>query len=222
MAVRQAFENLRNLFLTRICPGCGTGLAGLEGTLCSWCSLRLYRNTSAGSVSVPDGMRTHSVFQHCGLPREIIIRLKYMGERHLARCAAALMSEYSPVLPSANAMLVPVPTSRKRLRERGYNHAGLIALHLSRITGSGFEKLLKREERPPQVGLSVEERRANVEGAFSMRGRIDDGCEIWLVDDVMTTGSTLSEASRALFEGGADSVSAITLTYRDTLSVSMI
>ncbi len=164
----------------------------------------------------------HSVFAHRGLPREIVIRLKYRGERHLARCAAILMDEYSTVLPSADAVVVPVPASRKRLRERGYNHAGLIARHLAGITGSGFGKLLAREERPPQVGLSEEERRANVKGVFSIRDRVDYGREIWLVDDVMTTGSTLCEASRTLFEGGADSVSAITLTYRDTLSISMI
>ena len=222
MALLQAFENLRSLFLTRICPGCGTGLTGTEATLCSWCSLRLYRNRSTLSRLSAGGIRVHSVFAHMGLPREIVIRLKYRGERHLARCAAILMDGYSPVLPSEDALLVPIPASRKRLRERGYNHAGLIARHLAGITGSGFGKLLVREERHPQVGLSEKERRANVEGVFSIRNRLDCRREIWLVDDVMTTGSTLCEASRTLFEGGADSVSAITLTYRDTLSISMI
>jgi ComF family protein len=162
------------------------------------------------------------VFPHAGLPREIVLRLKYRGERHLAGCAARLILDYSPHLPSRDSTLVPVPASRQRLRERGYNQAGLLAKQLAGLTGSRFRELLRREDRPPQVGLGELERRENVSGAFSVAGGITDGCDVWLIDDVMTTGSTICEAAQVLADAGVRSVTALTLTYRDTLSGSII
>jgi ComF family protein len=155
------------------------------------------------------------VFTHSGLPREIVIRLKYRGERHLAGFAARLMFSHSPELPSAGSVLVPVPSSRSRLRERGYNQAGLLARHLSVLTGSSCCSCLERDDRPPQVGLDETDRRENVRGAFRA-SRVQAGCgEAWLIDDVMTTGSTVCDAARALAEAGVRGVRALALTYRD-------
>jgi ComF family protein len=222
MAVPEALENLRDLFLTRSCPGCGARLRERGRLLCGWCSLRLYP-PSAGRVFLSGaGIEAVSAFSHGGLPRELVIRLKYGGERHLAGCAARLIRERMDVLPGPGDLLVPVAASRERIRERGYDQAALMARQLARLTGSRLAALLEREDRPPQVGLPEEERRTNVSGAFSLARPLPEIEGLWLVDDVMTTGSTICDAARALRDGGAVSVAALTLTYRDTLSGSII
>ena len=222
MALSEALENLRDLFLIRSCPGCGARLRERDRLLCGWCSLRLYA-PSADRVHLHSaGVEATSAFSHSGLPRELVIRLKYGGERHLARCAAKLIRSGIDPLPGPGDFLVPVAASRERMRERGYDQAALIAGHLARLTGSRLARLLEREDRPPQVGLPEEERRRNVRGAFSLAKPLPEREGLWLIDDVMTTGSTICDAARALRDGGADSVGALTLTYRDTLSGSII
>jgi len=220
MALRTFSENLSGLFLKQQCPGCGCSLSRDDGYLCSWCSVRLYPATHISSHGV--GIRVFSIFLHQGIPRDLVIRLKYQGERYLASYAARLIMDHIHHVPDEGDVIVPIPASRRKARERGFNQAELIGRHLARLSGSDFRKLLSKEDRPAQVGLSEEERRKNVEGAFSVIGDVGCNGRIWLVDDVMTTGSTMDAASYALIAVGATRVSGITLTYRNDFSMYMI
>lgn len=141
-------------------------------------------------------------------------RLKFDGVRAAAAAAAAIMERHLGDWLGAARLLVPMPLSRIRLRERGFNQAGLICRHLSGLTGVPVGDLLQREHRPTQVGLGREERRRNVLGAYRCGGSPPEGGSICLVDDVMTTGSSLADAARALREAGAERVAGATLTYR--------
>jgi ComF family protein len=113
------------------------------------------------------------------------------------------------------AAVVPVPLSRKRRRERGYNQAELVARPVARIarlpllTGA----LVKPAERPPQSGLSAAARRRNARAAYQARlpARFE-GAHLLLVDDVFTTGATVEAASAALLGAGAASVDVLTLS----------
>jgi ComF family protein len=110
--------------------------------------------------------------------------------------------------------VIPVPLSRRRQRERGFNQAELVARAVSRETGIRLVRrvLAKTSERPPQAGLSAAARRKNAAGAYrarlpaSLRGKA-----VLLVDDVMTTGATADAAARALLRGGARAVDVLTL-----------
>ena len=94
-----------------------------------------------------------------------------------------------------------VPPDPKRLSERGYHPAELLAREVARAWGVGFRPLLaKKKATPPQVGRPREERQTAMEGLFSARAR-GQGESVLVVDDVITTGATASEAARAL--GGA-------------------
>jgi len=142
--------------------------------------------------------------------------LKYGGWPSLARDLGGRMAGLLvPVPPGSPApLVVPVPTTPGRLRARGYNQARLLAEEVARRAGGTLVDALSRADRGgSQVALQREERRANVQGAFSVRAEAAAsirGCEILLVDDVLTTGATASAAALSLSEGGATGVRLLT------------
>jgi ComF family protein len=109
--------------------------------------------------------------------------------------------------------VMPVPMSPERLRERGYNQAALLARGLADLAGLPFQSAGLRRVRhtASQVGLNVEARRANVQGAFAAEGQHVAGRRFILVDDICTTGATLAACAEALDEAGAAAVWGLTL-----------
>ena len=110
-------------------------------------------------------------------------------------------------------VVVPVPLGEKRMKERGYNQVALIAKPLSLSLGRIYHQaaLKRRRETKSQVGLSAVERRQNVHDAFIADSRIVRGKSVLLMDDVATTGATLSSGAEALLQAGASQVYAITV-----------
>jgi competence protein ComFC len=111
-------------------------------------------------------------------------------------------------------LIVPVPLHSKRNRERGYNQAALLARCLSRVTGiQHCESVLRRvRPTPSQVGLTDLERIRNLHRAFQCTDpKYVTGQRILLIDDVMTTGATVTSASETLLDGGASRVSVLTV-----------
>jgi len=109
------------------------------------------------------------------------------------------------------ALILPVPLSAARLRERGYNQAWQLARRVARRLGGQADArlLLRIRDTPHQLALPPQERAGNVRGAFAVEPRrLDElrGRRVAVVDDVMTTGSTLSEIARVLKAAGATSV----------------
>jgi ComF family protein len=108
--------------------------------------------------------------------------------------------------------LAPVPLHPRRLRERGFNQAKVLASCLDQGKLRA-DLLIRLKNNRPQVGLSGRERMANVRGVFALNLRYKaEGLRVLLVDDVWTTGATLRECARALKKAGAARVGAITLT----------
>lgn len=148
------------------------------------------------------------------------------------------MYKYGRVLPAANwfarrlvplvpqpaaDLLVPVPLSRERRRERGFNQSELMARRLARLAGLRCypAALIRRRETWSQAGLSREERERNVRGAFHVPDphRIN-GRRILLLDDVLTTGATVAACAAALKKAGAATVSVITVARADLLAAA--
>jgi ComF family protein len=109
--------------------------------------------------------------------------------------------------------LVPVPLHAARLRQRGFNQSLLLAQHAGRLLGIEVKDALIRTRRTDaQVNLGSEQRKINVAGAFAVQPRLPvAGLSVVLIDDVITTGSTLSACAKALRSAGATSVTAASL-----------
>ena len=110
-------------------------------------------------------------------------------------------------------IVVPIPLSLSRQSERGYNQAGLLAWPLALALGIYYQpKAISRiRETRPQVGLKAHERAENVKGAFSANEKLVEGKTILIIDDVTTTGATLSASAQAAIEAGAERVFGLTL-----------
>jgi ComF family protein len=130
----------------------------------------------------------------------------------MAAPLAQLLAEYLHSHPMIGEALVPVPLHPKRLRQRGYNQASLLAKELSKITGLPVEEdaLIRMQDVAPQArSKSAAERRQNVQHAFACNKDLT-GKQILLIDDVCTTGATLDACAIALKTTGATSVWALT------------
>ncbi|MHB8509978.1 MAG: ComF family protein [Candidatus Dormibacteria bacterium] len=148
------------------------------------------------------------VLRHEGPVRHAVQRLKYGDRPALADALAELWLEWSE-LPGGS--LVPVPLHAARLRHRGYNQAALLARALGRAQGREVvEGLARLRATEPQVGRGGEARRRALPGAFEWVGKLPPPGRVVLVDDVLTTGSTLLAAAAAL--GARSEVVAMALT----------
>ena len=169
--------------------------------------------------------------------RAAILQVKFnrrdrLGKR-LGDLLAALWLSTKELQEAELPILIPVPLHRRREHERGFNQAKLLAQGLSKKLSETWKRpgppvdsrsLIRIRATPPQTGLSVSARHENMRGVFVVRApeRIHDRTAI-LVDDVMTTGATLSACAAALKRAGASAVLAITLARAtpqlpDTLS----
>jgi ComF family protein len=145
---------------------------------------------------------------HGGALAEAIHRLKYEGHFELARPLGVLFE--AAVRPRAE-VLVPIPLHPRRLRERGFDQARLLANAMGARFGLRVAPLLRKvRETGPQVGRDRLSRERNVRGAFSADRRIQ-GLRVCLVDDVLTTGATASAAALACLAAGAARVEVRTL-----------
>lgn len=153
-----------------------------------------------------------------GSLQEAIHRWKYEGKTYLTPFFASWMAEGLNRYwePGSLDLLIPVPLHTRRLRERGFNQALLLAKDLSRRTGIPYRKtiLQKKKSTIPQVNLSRAEREKGLSGTFHVIEKEElSGLSVLLIDDVYTTGATVNECSKVLLKGGAERVDVLTLAH---------
>lgn len=159
-----------------------------------------------------DGIRSPFCFD--GAVRQAIHQLKYRNVKALAAPLAQMMGEFLVKNPLPVEVVVPVPLHPRRLRERGYNQASLLARELAKLGSMPLVEgmLVRLHDTPAQTRTqSAKERQSNVARAFSCRGRELEGKRILLIDDVCTSGATLDACARAVKAAGAASVWGLTL-----------
>lgn len=145
--------------------------------------------------------------------RQALHKLKYRRDMGLGDALAVPIAAFADALNWPLDMVVPVPLGMKRMQERGYNQVDLIARPLSLALSLDYQPgaLKRKRETISQVGLSAVERRENMQNAFSADASVVRGKTVLVMDDVSTTGSTLSSCSEALLQSGAKDVFALTV-----------
>lgn len=158
------------------------------------------------------GIAFHGLYK--GVLRDLILRLKFDGQLHLARALGTLLLNASGCLSAPDA-LVPVPQHDSRLRKRGYNQAHELAREVALQGRLPFcpQMLRRTTQQKAQEGLSALERRLNLQQAFQ-GNQAAAGAHIWLIDDVFTSGST-ARAAAALLHAGARSVQLLFVARTD-------
>lgn len=182
---------------------------------------------SAAALARPPAYnRARAVMRYDGVARDLVHDLKY-GDRHhgLRLFGRWLAMAAADLLPDAD-LLLPVPLARWRLWSRRFNQSALLAAALARRSGLAHDPLVLQRVRATQsqVGLSAEQRRRNVQGAFAVdptRAHLVYGRNILIVDDVITTGATVEAIARTLKRAGAARVDVVALArVTDAVTIS--
>jgi ComF family protein len=195
-----------SLFPPRCCL-CGFPGASLDLDLCAFCHADLPRNLAHAPGLVEPFRYEYPV-------DEMIRRLKYNGIVANARVLGVLLAqtarERAQPLPR---LLVPVPLHPAKLRERGFNQSNVLARYAGRVLEIPVAPAAVRRIRntQSQTSLDVSERHSNVRGAFALGGaralrRLLDAAHVAIVDDVVTTGSTVAELRGVLLTAGVRQV----------------
>jgi ComF family protein len=227
MAVPRALGVLLHALLPPLCVHCDEPLPSARPGVCRWCRATLRplppgcRRCSLprpGSPvdcgrcrGWPAGLTAVAAVRYAGAAESIVHALKYRGWTHLADLCAEAMAEAMARRAAHPDVLVPVPLHPARLRERGFNQSALLAASLGERMGIPVvDGLLRSRPTRSQVGLGRGARRRNLAAAFAARGGLRAGAAVCLVDDVATSGATLSAAAEALDAAGAGDVAAVT------------
>ncbi len=184
------------------CAGCGAADRGL----CPGCRAAL--DPQPRSIRLADGTSVTSALRYEGSVRHAILALKEQGRTDVARALARPLAAAIGTVVHGPVQLVAVPSSRASFRRRGFDPVAV----LLRGTGLGRSArvLAPSAARTEQKSLGRADRARNLPG--SMRATMPlDGRRFVLIDDVLTTGATITEAARALRDAGAEVVSAATL-----------
>ncbi|MBK8803128.1 MAG: ComF family protein [Fibrobacteres bacterium] len=204
----------REFLLPPVCCGCGRE-ASAGGVLCGMCREHSHR---ARSIPLcPAGLESIACGPEVVPPvRALVHALKYSGVRKAAQELVAIADQCvgEDFFPQGS-VLVPIPLHPHRQRERGYNQSELLARQWANLRGVRMERdwVRRIRETGTQTRLSASERAANLTGAFEPTDRFQPGLPIVLVDDVLTTGSTLSACASGLLARGASSVRGLCVAW---------
>lgn len=206
-----------------ICPDCLEKLPLIGDAFCSICGIPFVAGDKPHPCSrciknPPPYSAARAAFMHAGDIKELIHRFKYNGDTRLRRSLGLLTAEKLAKFAKESSadLIVPIPLHNKRLKNRGFNQALLLAEIFSKAWQIPLQRHLIKRTRltVPQVELGRKQRLSNLHDAFMVADqRLVAGKTIMLVDDVTTTGSTLWEASAVLKKAGARKVLAVTISH---------
>jgi ComF family protein len=203
-----------------LCPACWQGMDFIARPYCERLGTPFSTDPGHGLLSPkaiaepPAFGRARAAARYDGAARLLVHRLKYSDRLDLGTVMGRWMVRAGQEVLAGAELLVPVPLHRMRLFGRRFNQAGELAKAISRETGLpvAHEALKRVKATKSQVGLSAAERARNLSGAFRLAPGSKDalrGRRVVLIDDVMTTGSTLNSAANVLRRAGVAEVDAL-------------
>lgn len=212
--------------LHKVAPHPCFGCEKLGTVLCSNCK---YDITSepflgcilCGNVSL-DGLCAHHdvpickawvVSERVTVLKRVIDAYKFEFVKAAAHRLVDLLDDSLPILP-ANTVIVPIPTVSSHVRQRGYDHLNLLAQLFAARRSLVVGRLLERSSVKSQHTLTKVERKAEASSAFYIAGDVPTEAPLLVLDDIITTGSTVSSAAKVLAEAGAENIIVAALAYQ--------
>jgi ComF family protein len=216
-------EPLLNISRLPVCPDCLGAIGPVCGKVCSICGERVLTSYAVpdedGRMRCPVCRRIERPFERAiaygsydGGLRELVHLLKYNGVRPAAGVLGRMLAEtfvsLEPSFEQHEVLLIPVPLYKGKRRSRGFNQAEMIVRAAWKVYPGRLrlttDLLLRTRDTHSQIGLTSHQRRENMRGAFAVpRAAEVTGREVLLVDDVYTTGTTVSECAKVLRRAGA-------------------
>lgn len=193
-----------------ICTNCFVGISYETSSLCVACggvTFTSLTHTSCQKKYVIDGIFCGVVYK--GIIKKLVYQFKYPP--YLSDLQSTLgnllyesliqQEQFHKALQQ-KPIFIPIPLTKKRMKKRGYNQAGLLARFLSKKFQLPYKDLLiRKKETKPQYGLQKAARKENMQDAFAFSGKYVPEA-VFLVDDILTTGSTFAEAAKTLKKAG--------------------
>ena len=211
--LRGSFE----LLLPAICGACAQAVEPGQ-SLCTTCDGALPRFSGGAPPLLPASIECATATSYEGAVSDWMRRFKYPKRGFAGLDPAAKSVLRAWILEAAERtagerpeLVIPVALHARRLRARGFNPAALLAGALARDAGLRHDPtaLIRIRDTASQTGLDRRARRRNVTGAFRARRDLAGVTRVWLIDDVVTTGSTAAAAARALADAGARDITVV-------------
>ena len=206
-----------------LCGSCWREMPFNTDCACVRCGASLIGVTETAGAEHYDCIRNpppwaegRAVFRYQGLVRKMILELKHGDRSELAASSAAWMTQIAADMPTAITLVVPIPVHWQRFLQRKYNQAEVLAKHVAKHSGAEFKTDILRRPRKTVTLLQVNrsERFSILEIAFEINPDKTQEIKernIVLVDDMMTSGATLSAAAKTLQQAGAADISVLVL-----------
>ena len=215
-------EILPQQYLQTFCPACKEKIKFITGSLCPICGMAFFDSPAPDHLcgncleSKPYFSLARAVAIYETLILDAIHQFKYGRNISTGSALASFMAEFC--FPNFDftdySLILPVPLHIRRLRERGFNQALILAKAIEKKyqIPVNFSLLKRRKFTLTQTGLDKKEREKNIRGAFAVTGNAKiEGKNIILIDDVYTTGATINQCAKTLIKAGANKVAVLTL-----------
>lgn len=195
----------------------------IEAPFCARCGVPFASDYGGAAIcpsciaEPPDFDEARAALLYDDASHRMIVGYKHSDRTELTGLFAKWMARAGADMITRDSIITPTPLHRRRLLSRRYNQSALLAKAIARNAGAGLSSsdFIRKRQTPPQKELSREGRKRNVSGAFGFRSdaarAVFSGAHVVLIDDVLTTGATLSAAARSLKRAGAARVDALVL-----------
>lgn len=194
----------------KLCDHCMNNINISQLSYCLRCRGRLVQQNCT-SCRLPYSYIA-SYMPRTGLIKQLIDDYKFSGARAAAKSLAKILDSNMPYFPG-EVVVTYLPTARKHIRQRGFDHSRLIAKHLAQRRQLKLKNLLRRKRTAQQVGSSRADRIKQAKGLYSSSARLNQEITYILIDDVVTTGASVYQAAKAMRAAGARKIAVITVAY---------
>ncbi len=211
----QSFCNLNQI--VEVCPHCANLLEIIDPPRCQKCGRPMEKTGTCSECLRHRHLfeRSAAVLKYEGAVRDVVHRFKYGNKPSYAVPLGRLMlrlesAKEDSVLAEVDC-IAPVPLHKNRMHSRGFNQSALLAKEIAKQCGITYDDVLRRvKDTIPQSALTASERQKNIADAFMCKKEIMYK-HVLVIDDIFTTGGTLTYCAKALLEAGAQRVSCLTL-----------